>query len=395
MTTIVYYTFGDMLPTTVGNKRAMFEYFRHIVRFPNVRLRLVIIGEVPWEHRKTYQDMGAELCVIPPNARWSLWELANKIICRIGMDVDRVRFSAKGYRRAFCAACEGADLILMTYACWYGLLPKEMLKKTVVITHDILFWRRLSVVGSRGLNKITYMLNKHAELKCLRRFGKIAVLGDYEKNLLVKNGIAQEDVICIGVPLYVPRPDPNVSKQIKYDFLFVGGCGVANMTAITCFFDRVVPLLPRNRSITIGLAGKSANSPWLSILRIPENVHLIKIGFVDDMEPVFAASRIGIGTVMMGSGVKVKVVEMAMHYLPVIVSNKGAEGIPLKGTGVVNIEEDDESEIRRRIACWLDDESAARKDGFETGEAVRIAFDPNVCLNPLRKIIEAAGCNVL
>ena len=394
MMNIVYYTFGDMLPATRGNTRAMFEYFRHIVKFPNVRLRLVIIGEVTNEHRKIYQDMGAELRVIPFNYRWSAWELVNKIACRIGMDINSVYFSAKGYRKAFCKACEGADVILMTYACWFGLLPEAMLKKTVVITHDILFWRRLSVVGTGSLlKKLAYTLNRKAELKCLSRFGKVAVLGDYEKELLVKNGMAEDKVICVGVPLHVPRPDPNIVKHIKYDFLFVGGDGAANMTAVTCFFERVVPLLPSDRSITIGLAGKSANSSVLSSLQMPKNIHLVRIGFVDDMEPIFAASRIGIGTVMMGSGVKVKVVEMTMHYLPVVVSNKGAEGIPLKGAGVVNIDTVGEAKLKECLVRWLDDESVARRDGFETGEIVRTAFDPNVCLAPLRKLIEVSNAS--
>ena len=150
MKKVVYYTMGDMLPTDVGNKKAMFEYFRYLVSRKDIHLILVIIGNVPKTHQDVYRNMGAELRLIPRHARWSFFEVLNKIGSRLGVDMLWTYFSGLGYRKEFRKVCADADIILMTYACWFVLLPSRTLKsRTIVLTLDIFFYRRSSIGGER------------------------------------------------------------------------------------------------------------------------------------------------------------------------------------------------------------------------------------------------------
>ena len=378
MRTIAYYTFGDMLPTDVGNKKAMFEYFKYLASRKDIHLVLVVIGLIPLKHQEVYRGLGAELRIIPPHGRWSWWEILNKIVSRLGFDMLRTYFSGLGYRKAFREACLDADVILMTYAAWFELLPAKILRdKTIVLTHDLFFYRRASLLGSDTLRKrLNLKLNRLLEIRTLKRFRKIAVLADYEQTLLEQNGVRRENIIQIGMPLSLP-PLPSYTVPFsnrQYDFLFVASKGYENQQTVRCFIERVVPLLP-DRHLAFALAGGISQTADTS--GAPDHMEFVRLGFVPDLEPVFAQSRIGVGTVLHGSGIKVKVVEMAMHNLPLIVTSKGGEGIPLVGEGFVNIDTEKDDVLKARLLNWIDNPEIAQRQGMETGQCVAEAFAPS------------------
>ena len=388
MKTVVYYTFGDMLPTDVGNKKAMFEYFRYLAGRRDIRLVLVIIGNVSSQHQEIYQGMCAELRLISPHARWSLCEVLNKIFSRLGIDMLQTYFSGMGYRKAFRKVCADADVILMTYAVWFELLPYKVLKnRAIVLTHDLFFYRRESFNGTgTPWKRFALWLNKKIELAILRRFRKVAVLADYEYNILVDSNVPPEDIIRIGMPIQIPlkssTPIPFVER--KYDFLLVARGGYANRQTVRSFIERVAPLLP-NRHLTFALVGKVSETADTS--GASKNLEFVRLGIVDDLEAIFEQSRIGVGTVPYGSGIKVKVVEMAMHNLPLVVTSKGEEGIPLSGDGFINIDLASQEEIKTKLQCWLDHPEIAQQDGMETGRYVAEAFSPDKILKDLVKEI--------
>ena len=385
--TVVYYVYGDMLPTNVGNKKAMFEYFRYLVSLREMNLRLCIIGNVPEAHQTTYREMGAELFVIKPCGRWSSLEVLNKFTSRLGIDMWRTFFSGLAYRRAFGEICKDADVVIMNYACWFELLPRSVLKdKTIVLTLDLFFYRRASIMGQNFWRRISVGLNRRMEISVLQRFARVAVLAGYEEKILEENGIAADRIIRVGMPL-TPPPDHAVGipfAQRKYDFVYVASKGRENELTFRCFIESVVPLLP-NRDYSIVVAGGICDT--IDCTGLPENFRVIRLGFVEDVGSVFGQARIGIGTVPCGSGIKVKVVEMAMYLLPIVVKNSGAEGIPLRVAGFVNIDQMSEHMIKSRIEAWLLCPEQAQRDGYETGMGVRAAFSADNILRPLKSAI--------
>jgi hypothetical protein len=299
-------------------------------------------------------------------------------------------FSSLGYRKAFREACSDADVILMTYAFWNYLLPLRILKeRTIVLTHDLFFYARASLNGTNTWwKRLSVKINKAFEIATLKRFRKIAVLADYEQELLVKSGIPLEDIIQIGMPIRIPS-QPTVTipfSDRKFDFLLVARGGYANRQTVRCFIDRVAPLLPK-RHLTFALIGKVSQTADTS--GAPVNLEFLRLGCVDDLEPFFMQSRIGVGVVPYGSGIKVKVVEMAMHYLPLIFTSKGGEGILQKGEGFINIDTARPEEIKAKLQCWLENPMVAQRHGKETGEHVAKVFSPERILADLiREILK-------
>ena len=381
---------GDMLPTNVGNKKAMFEYFRYLARQREFKILLCIIGDVSAEHKKFYENMGVEVFVIPMAHRWCFWEVLNKMGSRIRLDPLRVFFASFSYRRRFTAICARADVVVMTYMTWFNLLPLRTLRdKVIVITHDLLFYRRASIGGvDTWWKRVCVSVNRKIEVAILRRFRKVAVLADYEKRLLVDNGIEEHKIITVGMPLQLPKAAGQwiPFERRKYDFFLISSSGNENVLLVRKFIEDVLPLL-KGRKVSFALAGRICDG--IDGLPFPDNVELIRLGVVDDSEPIFLQARIGVGTVTQGSGIKVKVVEMAMHGLPVVVTDKGIEGIPVADKGVINIDHMTSDEIRNSLLHWLDYPQYAEESGQRLCEKVRDAFSPSNALAGLKDSILA------
>ena len=388
MKTVLYYTMGDMLPTNIGNKKAMFEYFRYLAEQREFKMMLCIIGDVSAEHRKLYENMGAEVHVIPMAPRWCVWEILNKIGSRMGLDPLRVFFASFSYRKQFAAICARADVVLMTYMTWFNLLPLQVLRdKVIVITHDLLFYRRASI---RGLDswwkRFCVSVNRKMEIAILRRFRKVAVLADYEKRLLVGNGFDERRIITVGMPLQLPmtRRQWVPFEQRKYDFFLISSSGNENLLLVKKFVEDVLPLL-KGRKVSFALVGRICES--VDGVKFPSDVELIRLGVVDDPEEVFLQARIGVGTMTQGSGIKVKVVEMAMHGLPIVVTDKGIEGIPVTEEGIVNIDHMTSNEIKNSLLDWLDEPHHAEEAGRKLGTKVCSEFSPQKVLAELKNNI--------
>lgn len=376
MKKVTYFTFGDMLPADVGNKKAMFAHFSFLVKQPEFKLTLCIIGNVSEEHQALYREMGADVKIIKPSGRWSFFEILNKIGSRLGLDMLNTFFSGLAYRRQFTEICRDADAVVMIYAAWFELLPKKFLKeKTIVFTYDLFFYRRASIHGTNSWwKRLSVNINRRLELHTLRKYRKIAVLAGYERKMLVENGIPNEDILEVGIPITVPecKGPPKPFAERTYDFFLISSSGPENQQLVRRFVEKVVPLLPADREYVFALAGGICKTA--DVTGLPPYVKVEKLGFVPDPEAAFADAKFGVGTVVCGSGVKVKVVEMAMYNLPLITSDSGAEGIPLTGDGFVNIDQTSAEELREKLLLWLDNPILAQREGEETGAVVRWEF---------------------
>lgn len=79
-----------------------------------------------------------------------------------------------------------------------------------------------------------------------------------------------------------------------------------------------------------------------------------------------------------------KMVEMAMHDLPLIVLDSGAEGVPLTGSGFINIDHASNDEIGTKLRGWLEQPEQAQRDGAETGAVVRYEFSAERIMRGLK-----------
>jgi GT2 family glycosyltransferase len=136
-----------------------------------------------------------------------------------------------------------------------------------------------------------------------------------------------------GVPsVVVPTIHESHDRGLPFcgreHLLFVGNFRHRpNTDAVHFFVREVFPLvresLPRVELLLVG-----DNAPPEFDAYSTEGVQLL--GYVPDIEPVFARSRVFVAPIRFGAGVKGKIGEALSHGLPVVTTTIGAEGMSLR-----------------------------------------------------------------
>jgi GT2 family glycosyltransferase len=136
-----------------------------------------------------------------------------------------------------------------------------------------------------------------------------------------------------GVPSFVvPTIHESHRRGLPFDarehLLFVGNFRHRpNTDAVRFFVREVLPLvrreLPRTELLLVG-----DNAPPEFDAYSQEGVRLL--GYVPDIEPVFARARVFVAPIRFGAGVKGKIGEALAYGLPVVTTTIGAEGMSLR-----------------------------------------------------------------
>jgi glycosyltransferase involved in cell wall biosynthesis len=107
--------------------------------------------------------------------------------------------------------------------------------------------------------------------------------------------------------------------------LFFGGPAAHNREAVRFLETRVLPELePGARLIVAGECAAAGNG----------NGRALRLGFVDDLRPLLAASDVGVNPVESGCGQSLKVAQYLGAGLPVVATPSGARGEQMASSGV-------------------------------------------------------------
>ena len=379
----------DLFPIQAGHQKAMYEISRFLHRLPWLKLKLLVLSRDPLKCPECYAEICSEAIRVQIPKRWGFYDVMNKFSCRILRSANCEAGWCAGMRRKVNQLCGSADVIIVNYIFWYRLFDYETLqRRTIVITHDIFFYRRMSFGRMRNaVERLLVKLDRRLEVDVLKRFNRICVFADYEKELLLNAGIEESRILKVGLPIQMSVP-ARINLEKEFEFIVVGSDIYQNEEGLRCFFTRVVPLL-KGKEIRLAVAGKLSESRVLDSGIVPSNVIVRRLGYVPDLSEACSRALIGVGTVPYGSGIKVKVVEMMMNGLPVVLTNSGEEGIPVLPDGAINIDQVLEEEASMRLCKWVDEPALAIEAGARQGEMLRSAFSPEVCLLPLVSAIES------
>ena len=377
----------DIFPVSAGHHRAMYEICKYLHGLKDVRVKILVLSREKLRCPARYREIADEVVVIDIPRKWGLLDWLNKVTIRVGLDMMRNFWWSVGMRNQVVNECEGADTIVQNYVNWFALLPKKIRKaKTILVTHDLFFYRRASFKGQKTwLERMLVKANRKFEVRLLSSFKKVCVFGDYEVNLLHDAGLPPERVLKLGLPLTV-EGNIDVNRRTEFDFITIGSGIYQNVEGARVFLTRVVPLL-EGRMVSIAVAGGlSSCDIWDSPI-VPKNLRVVRLGYVDDLRVACARALIGVGTVPVGSGIKVKNVEMIMNGLPMLLTDSGQEGIPVSSDGSINIDRVSKDELKTRLLAWLDCPGCAKHDGYDQGIKLRKEFSPCNTLRGLGDVI--------
>lgn len=388
MKKILFFVYGDLFPIDAGNKRLIVEILSYLMRSQCFYITLVIVCAEA--HNRTELEKLCHRLILlkEPRESFLLHAISYPFIKSRITTLQLLIFGRK-LRRMLKQEFPHHTYAIINYVSWYHLIPPNYLARSLVITHDLQFFREKSFAGDTPslLQKFHIYLNRISELRVLKKFKKVIILADYEYKILSDLSFPMQKVTKIGMPLS-PMDLPFLSV-CSFDFLMVGGNSLQNESGLRFFFEKVLPLVNTNHSnVTIAIAGGLSSSSFCQ--SIAQTYHGLKLlGYCNNLDQIYAQSKIVISTPIYGSGIKVKTVEAMLYGKCVLSNNKGLEGIPWTVDSVINMDHYSEKELAVLLKDLLNNQKLREKYGQVAKTLLSQEFAPENTLKYLLQDLSA------
>lgn len=199
--------------------------------------------------------------------------------------------------------------------------------KLICIEEDVTFlkrerqWRQNNNPFLSKLHELRFNKGKKLEIQCLSLSDLTVINNPKDQQLLLDNGLAcSRTFVCS--PSFMNMSHIQRNCQTK-DILFFGFMGRKdNYLSAQWFIENVFNLI-QDSDVRFLILG---SSPPLELINM--KTERIKIlGFIEDVEPYFAKSLCLVAPIVMGAGIKIKVLEGLSSGIPVLTNSLGIEGI--------------------------------------------------------------------
>lgn len=198
--------------------------------------------------------------------------------------------------------------------------------KIVCIEEDVCFlgqerhMKNANSILKKCYFKAKYKAVKKAELKMLNVADLVILNNHKDEKLLYKNGFKGKSWVWCP---YFNDMSSLKRKQPNKDILFYGAMfREENWKSAIWFIENVMPQIedPKVRFVIVG------NKPNDQLKKY-QNERIKILGFVDKIEPYFQKSLCMAASLVLGAGVKIKVLEGMSSGIPVLTNDIGIEGI--------------------------------------------------------------------
>jgi FkbM family methyltransferase len=193
---------------------------------------------------------------------------------------------------------------------------------------------------------------KNQEFQIFSKVDVILTPSHYEEQIIREN-FPGKRVFTIPLHFYEfppesSRPGPDFAQ--REEILFLGGLGhPPNADAVRWFvaeiFPRVKQQLPE---VTFTVAGSHPPREILALQR--EDLRVT--GYVPDLGPLFAKSRVFVAPLRFGAGVKGKILTSIVEGVPVVTTSIGDEGLDLANGQEAFIADDPEAFAARTVELY-------------------------------------------
>ncbi len=213
---------------------------------------------------------------------------------------------------------------------------------------------------------------KKIEIQSLKRCDLILPQNPDNIQLLSESGIEKRKQLWL-IPFFnnlcsIER------KSNKKDILFFGAMArPENYLSAEWFITNV---MPRLEDLNVRFVILGSNPPERLKKYESERIHIT--GFVESLQPYFEVSCCLVAPLVLGAGIKVKIIEGLSSGVPVLTNNIGIEGIPAKkGTDYIHCEEPQEYEnaIRASICGELEVIGKSGRAFIEKNYSVEASFE--------------------
>lgn len=247
--------------------------------------------------------------------------------------------------------------------------------------------------GPRGLGKPLMYLQGLGLLAQERKAARAATLGfvcsdiDQRRAESFMGGKFHAVPNAVMVP-HAPLPLQEGSPTL----LFVGffgyepNCDAADWF-IASIWPRILAEAPHARLLVAGALPERLKAHG----RLPQGVQLL--GFVPDLEPVYAGAHVVVCPVRSGSGTRVKLLEAAAYARPIVSTTVGAEGIDFEHSRSVMLC-DDPIAFAKACVALLADRARADEMGRSAWQLARSRYSREAVIEQIRKHVLLARAEV-
>jgi glycosyltransferase involved in cell wall biosynthesis len=236
----------------------------------------------------------------------------------------------------------------------------------------------------KGLKRLIWNIRlnneKKLEIKSLSLCSIIFPHNYDNKEILISDGVLENKIKQL-TPFYENMSDIKRSSN-KRDLLFFGAMSrEENYISAFWFIKKVMPLLDDMDVRFVVLGG---NPPKL--LKDAESDRVQVTGFVMDINPYFTESLCFVAPLLLGAGIKVKVLEAMSSGIPVLTNDIGIEGIKAT-SGKEYIFCKSEVEYALAIRKIFEDMNFGESIGESARKLVKEKFDIKMSLTNYKKLL--------
>ncbi len=251
-----------------------------------------------------------------------------------GVLLNYERYRIKKMISHFACSNEKPDVILLQWTQIIFLTP--FIQKLypnipiIAIEEDVLFlnfFRRIGLAKNKLSKKIAeyqYHNIKKKELSALKK-ARLAVVNNPKDGDILRNNQIVDDRLFVSSIYFEPYFDivwKGYKPQEKKDILFYGAMyREENHMSAIWFIQNVLPRLPKKYRFVI--AGARPRKKLLEL----QSERVDVLGFVESIKPYFETCVCLVAPLLLGAGIKVKILEAMSAGVPVLTNDIGIEGI--------------------------------------------------------------------
>lgn len=382
-------------PPVSGGRIKSWRMIRHV----STHYRLTVACVLKGDDAKHLPEMQAELPGVtvlsaPVNRPRSVTNLVRSYAR--GEPLNVFRTHSRALASAIANAAPEHDLLLLDHYESAQYVPEGWTRPVLLHEHNAYFtmWERFA----RATPSAGHRLVARLEARRVRRY-EVAACQRADQVLAAPNDIEQlcaagvspakcKETFHLGDDAPLTAPDLDLARTDKQLLYFGLLSWEANTDGLMWFLEQVYPQIKaRHPETRLRIAGKGASPRLQATVDAHPDVSLL--GFVDDLEPLLATSRVFIAPLRFGAGIKVKVLTALARGLPTVTTSIGAEGLAVASMSHLAIA-DTAADFANAVSHLLEDDAACLAMATAARALVRERYTWDRILAGLDEAIGAA-----
>ena len=373
-------------PLEKGDKLRAFHQLKELSKHFDITLFALTNSPIPSKHLEIVKEYCSEIVVHQQSLLQKAWNILRSAVNKNPFQVGYF-YSSKGHKKIKLLLKDNS----FNHIYCQLIRMSEYVKNEHSIPKTLDYMDALSAGIQRRVEK--QKVHKRwvfrSEAKRLKRYESL-MFDFFENRTIISKQDQQlimhpnsKEIVCIPNGIDASFFE-DISTEKTHDFVFVGNMSYApNIEAITYISENILPLFP-NRTLLI-----SGSSPSKRVKKIAsENAQIELTGWVDDIRYSYAAGRIFLAPMMIGTGMQNKLLEAMAMGVPCITTPLANNPIGTKANAEILVASNP-TEFKNAIEALLS--NASKYDEIQSNARAFVGRNHhwNTTTNRLVELIES------